>query len=547
MTSRSNDRNIDPGNRARLLTRLLERDTTLWSDDPDTGASIEQRLGWLDAIDFSRAQLDRIVDFAGRVRRDGFDRVVLLGMGGSSLAPEVFNQCFAGSANRLDMTVLDTTFPDTVERTSHTAGEGRPLVIVSSKSGSTAETAALFQYFREWCRDRFGDRWGDHFVAITDAGSSLHETAMESNFRGIFLNPADIGGRYSALSLFGLVPASLAGVDISLLLDRAQRMLDGGDSTSDAVDLGIVIGEGVKAGRDKLALAFSPGLKSLGLWIEQLVAESTGKQDTGVVPFVDVTTTNPLRFPDECALVATRLAGEAPPDHGVPRQGSLPGPEDRPVISITVDDPHELGAEFMRWQIATAVAAAVMGVNPFDEPDVNATKQATSQILRDGSRSNSSALAAAAFDPATFENFLDQLDGHGYVALLAYLPTDQDWEEKLLPLGLRLQRHLDTVTCLSLGPRYLHSSGQLHKGGRKYGHFLMLTAEPGRAVPVPGAPYDFGSLIEAQARGDIEVLRMRGQNVLHIDLGPIGGAEEKVREIESWLDRHQQGAHPRSD
>lgn len=234
-------------------------------------------------------------------------------------------------------------------------------------------------------------------------------------------------------------------------------------------------------------------------------------------------------------------------DHGVPRQGGMPGPEDRPMVSITMDDPHELGAEFMRWQIATAVAAALMGVNPFDEPDVNATKQATSLILRDGSRANASVLAAEAFDPSTFEDFLDHVDVHGYVALLAYLPTDQDWEERLLPLGLRLQRHLNIVTCLSLGPRYLHSCGQLHKGGKKYGHFLLLTAEPDRAVPVPGAPYDFGDLIEAQARGDFEVLRMRGQTVLHIDLGPINSAEEKVREIESWLNRHLQVAHPRTD
>ncbi len=525
-------------NDAAYLKRLLARDVRLWSDDPDVCASINQRLGWLDAITFSRGQSDRIHSFRNRIIKDGFDRVVLLGMGGSSLAPEVFNQCFADAPEGLDMTVLDTTFPDSIARTCSALEHGRPLFIVSSKSGSTAETSALHSFFWQWCRSRFGDNSGQHFVAITDEHSSLHNVAVEDGFRDIFLNPADIGGRYSALSLFGLVPASLVGVDIIRLLDRARRMLDDVESTTAAVDLGILIGRRAATGCDKLALAFSPLLKSMGMWVEQLVAESTGKQGIGVVPFIREDHLPSPPFTDECVFVSTRLAGDDRSGREAGDQQSVPDKDTRPVVSITIDDVHDLGAEFMRWYMATAIAASIMGINPFDEPDVNATKQATKQILQNKSQPHPETTKIPTFDPSAMSTFLHRAKIHDYVALLAYLPTDQDWEQKLKPLRDLLQQRLNTVTCLALGPRYLHSSGQLHKGGKTNGHFLVLTARPRDDVPIPGEHYGFGVLIDAQAHGDLTVLRARGQNVLHFDLGPIDGAEAEIRKITDYLHRH---------
>lgn len=514
---------------ARLLGRLRSRDTTLWSDDPEVGRAIENRLGWLDSVDFSRSQLGRIEGFADRVRDDGFDHVVLLGMGGSSLAPEVFNRCFADAEDRLAMTVLDTTFPDSVVRTADEVAHRRPLFIVSSKSGSTAETDALFRYYREWSRARFGDRWGGHFVAITDAGSSLHEQANAGEFREAFLNPADIGGRYSALSLFGLVPARLAGVDVATLLDRAEEMLDEDELAVAAVELGMHIGQCARAGRDKLALTFSPRLQTLGLWIEQLVAESTGKQGVGVVPFFRKSSEPGPAFEDESLLVSSRLEG----DHDTLTDNMKRGPEGgkRATVSIALDEPHALGAEFMRWQLATAAAAAVMAINPFDEPDVNSTKRATNLILKERYRSAPLAVRVPAFDPAALSAFLGRVARGDYLAILAYLPSDQGWDDTLDPLRELLQLRTGAVTCQALGPRYLHASGQLHKGGKKNGHFLLLTAAPGSSAEVPGERYDFGTLIDAQARADVEVLRERGQDVLHFDLGPIDGAEAKLREI----------------
>jgi glucose-6-phosphate isomerase len=537
MTSDSQGHEIDLEPPVRLLNRLREHDATLWSDDPAVEASIRQRLGWLDAVDFSRRQLERIRDFANQVRLDGFDRVILLGMGGSSLAPEVFNQCFAGAENRLDMIILDTTFPDTIVRASRMSEHLRPLFIVSSKSGATAETSALFRYFRQWCRDRYGNDWGDHFVAITDEDSGLHRLAEEGGFREIFLNPADIGGRYSALSLFGLVPASLAGVDVARLLDRASTMLDDAGPAAAAVNLGILIGHGIKAGRDKLALAFSPRIRSLGLWIEQLVAESTGKQGVGVVPFFQEDPSLIPHFSDECTLVSSRLAGDSHPFPAAQILQTYSDNGHRPVIEISLDDAHDLGAEFMRWQIATAIAASVVRINPFDEPDVNATKKATNLILQNESRTAQIIPGTPSFDPNAIQSFLNRVETGDYIAILAFLPSDQNWEEALKPLRQLLQQHCGTVVCLALGPRYLHSSGQLHKGGRKNGHFLVLTATPGVDAPVPGEHYSFGTLIDAQARADIEVLCARGQNVLHINLGPVDRGEAILGEITTHVAR----------
>ena len=520
-------RKADP----ELLTRLLARDTSLWSKDPAVRSSISQRLGWLDAVSFSRGQLPGIREFTAQITEAGFDSVILMGMGGSSLAPEVFNQCFQRTRRGPRLTVLDTTFPDSVQRATAAAARGQPLFIISSKSGSTAETMALYKHFWQWCQTRYGIRCGDHFVAITDENSALHQLGAANEFREVFLNPSDIGGRYSALSQFGLLPASLVGVDLPQLLDRAQQMIDTPEAMDAAFRLGYLMGSSALAGQDKLTLTFSPQLTPLGPWIEQLVAESTGKDGKGIVPIIGEAELPPDRYPHDRLFVEINLSHEVSkhPD-SESRLASLER-HGHPVVSISATDMHDLGAEFLRWQIATAIAAAVMGINPFDEPDVNAAKQSTARILQ----GKPPPVPKSPRDPCV-SNFLKCVRPHDYVALLAYLPTDQNWEELLQPLRLRLLRRLNIATSLALGPRYLHSSGQLHKGGKKNGHFIVLTVTGHQDVSIPEENYSFGRLIDAQAQGDLAVLDKCGQKTCHINLGAIEKAAAAIHALSASID-----------
>jgi transaldolase/glucose-6-phosphate isomerase len=519
----------DPGR--WLWSRLLDRDTSLWSNDPAVCSSISQHLGWLDAVSFSRGQLPRIRAFTDDIKAAGFDRVILLGMGGSSLAPEVFNRCFQHTPGRPDLIVLDTTFPDSVAHAGDTAARGKPLFIVSSKSGSTAETAALYKYFQQWSRSRYGDNSGDHFVAITDEHSALHTLAANDGFREVFLNPADIGGRYSALSLFGLVPAGLIGVDLARLLERAQRVFDNQEAPNSALDLGLLMGRAALAGRDKLTLTFSPKLEPLGPWIEQLVGESTGKDGKGIVPVVGEKGLSAELYPDDRIFVDIALSVDAGEGADRAKRLNQLKQNGHPVAALRVDDVDDVGAEFLRWQMATAIAASVMGVNPFDQPDVNATKQATSQILRQSPQTDIKAAPRHAVDPSSFRVFLNDVQAHDYFTLLAYLPSHQGWEGKLQPLRDRLLQQLNVATCVALGPGYLHSTGQLHKGGKNNGHFVVLTATLDNDVAVPSEQYTFGHLIDAQARGDLEILRQRGQKVCHIDLGTLDTAASNIEQL----------------
>ncbi|MDJ0957861.1 MAG: hypothetical protein QNI91_13420, partial [Arenicellales bacterium] len=333
-----------------LLKRLLAKDTTLWSNDADVADSIRQRLGWLDSISFAKEQTERLRGFSDRISHDGFDRVVLLGMGGSSLAAEVFSQCIPSKLDRIRLKVLDTTFPDTITSVTADAADGCPLFIVSSKSGNTTETKTLNQHFWHWAQTQFGDRAGSYFIAITDEGSTLQDLALRHNYREVFINPSDIGGRYSALSLFGLVPACLLGIDVTCLLDRAHKVLEESPQARQAVQLGMFMGEAARQGRDKLTLSFSSQLKSLGGWIEQLVAESTGKDGKGIIPIIDEAVGEPDQYGPDRLFVDVSLRGDDHPVDDMKQRYSRLEQLGHPAQLQYLDDINELGAEFARWE-----------------------------------------------------------------------------------------------------------------------------------------------------------------------------------------------------
>lgn len=466
--------------RSNLASRIWARDHTVWKPDP---AEISNRLGWLDVMGAMRERAPGLRAFADAVVSDGIRTVVLLGMGGSSLAPEVLRETFGSTA--IELIVLDTTHPAAVARVEASLDLDATLFIVASKSGSTIETRSHMAYFSHRAKP-------DRFVAITDPGTSLEAHARDAGFREVFLNPPDIGGRYSALSLFGLVPAALLGVDLDVLLGAAEAMAeacraeDGGPGAS----LGIAIGEAARGGGDKLTLRLPPALASLGVWIEQLVAESSGKEGRGIVPVVDEPALDEygsdrtfVVYGDQSAPSATRL-----PDAGS----------------------NDLGAEFFRWEFATAVACAVLGVNAFDQPNVEEAKKAAGEILAEGA-------GQPGFDDV--EALLGSVQPGDYIAIQAYLDPTPDNTDMLRALRARLGRTYGVATTLGFGPRFLHSTGQLHKGGANSVVCLQVVDRSRDVdVEIPGAPYTFGALLDAQALGDLRALRARGRRVARTSL-----------------------------
>jgi transaldolase / glucose-6-phosphate isomerase len=443
-----------------LVERIWERDPTVW-----TGTDEAHWLGWLDEPLRMRERVSELTELAAGVAAD-VDDVVLLGMGGSSLAPEVLRRAFG----RERFHVLDTTHPKAIRRLTDSLDLGRTLFIAASKSGTTLETRSHLDFFWE----RVGKR-GAQFAAITDPGSELEHLAQERGFRAVFAGEPTIGGRYSALSQFGLVPAVLMDIDLTRLLDRAETTLNAchGSDENPGLDLGLALGRAWQDGRDKVLI--EPNPHGFGLWVEQLLAESTGKNGRGLVP-----------APDE--------AGEGP---------------DRQLREVLIDEPYDLGSEFVRWEFATAVAAAILQINPFDQPNVQEAKDRTSQILS-GPRGQTPDRSEGDVD-----GLLDQARPGDYVAIQAFV--DPAEEERLRPLVERACR-TGCVVTFGLGPRYLHSTGQLHKGGAPIGCFLQVVDDPGEELPIPGRPFGFGNLIRAQAAGDFAALKERGRPVARVRL-----------------------------
>lgn len=518
------------------LRRLWNRDATLW-----TGADEDRWLGWLDCVARQRAQVERLETFAQEIRRDGFRHVLLLGMGGSSLAPEVMRTTFGVIPDFPELHVLDSTVPAQVEAVSHAIDLRRTLFIVASKSGGTLEPNVLADYFTDQVSRAVGaDDAGRRFVAITDPDSPLQHRAERDGFRAVFLGEPSIGGRYSALSNFGLVPAAVTGIDVRSVLDRAALMVQSCTTgvppeVNPGVRLGLVIGSLTKAGRDKLTLACSPSLRALGAWIEQLIAESTGKCGLGVVPIDAEVLGPPEVYGNDRLFVSVRLEGETGHDAALAALDAA----GQPVVRITLADRLDIGQEFFRWEMATAVAGAALGINPFDQPDVEASKAATRKLTetyeKTGAMSDEAPLLidgplrlfAAPDDRAVYTSsaaaclamHLNRLQAGDYFSINAYIERNAANERELQAIRHAVRDAKRVATMLGFGPRLLHSTGQLHKGGPNAGVFLHVTADDARDVPVPGRGYGFGTLKHFQAQGDFEVLAARGRRVLRVHLG----------------------------
>jgi len=560
----------------RFGARLAARDPTLWGPDPARQRVAANRLGWLDSPARMRAETPALAGFAREVAAaEGDPHVVLLGMGGSSLAPEVLSLVFGPRDGGLPLTVLDDTGPAAVRAVATARDPGRTLFIVSSKSGGTVEVASFEKYFHEWVRAARGADGatgaGRAFVAITDPGSPLEDLAARRGYRRVFLNAPDIGGRYSALSYFGLVPGALLGLDLDALLASAAReaaTLDGAAREQPGLLLGAALGELALAGRDKLTLLLDPAFAPFGSWIEQLVAESTGKDGRGIVPVVDEPLAGPERYGADRVFVTMTLAAHS--REGEPALAALER-AGHPVLRWSLESPLELGGEFLRWEIATATAGAVLGVDPFDEPNVTEAKQATREALdawlaegrfptreavaRRGDRAAYAPAAAAADlgrragDPAdvgAWARALLSLARPGdYVALLAYLQRTPGRHQRLEQLRVASRAMTGCATTLGYGPRYLHSTGQLHKGGADTGLFLLLTADDeGDEIPIPGERYGFGALRFAQAAGDHLVLERRGRRVVRLHLG--ANVEESLDALIETLGDPALGRAPRT-
>lgn len=476
------NRRLEEMEAGNVAQRIWERDFTLWKSDP---TEISDRLGWLDLPVSMRDAVEPLQSFAADAAE--FERIVLLGMGGSSLAPEVMSLTFGGRP----LVALDSTHPESIAAVEESGDLGDTLFVVASKSGTTVETLSQFAYFFEKVED------GGQFVAITDPGSYLKALASERGFRRTFLNPPDIGGRYSALSYFGLAPAALIGVDVSGLLDSAERTagactnVSAGDNPG--LVLGATMGAAALAGRDKLTLFTADGISSFGTWLEQLIAESTGKEGTGIVP-VEGEPRGDATFYGDDRLFA-----------GI---GSESAPE--PAVTMPFETELELGAEFFRWEFATAVAGHVLGIQPFDQPNVQEAKDATNRLLARGSPLD--------LDGGDLDGLLASVAEGDYIALQAYLPRTETNESRLNAARLKLRDRFRVATTVGFGPRFLHSTGQLHKGGPNTGVFIQIVDEPSLDLAIPGKEYTFRRLLDAQSAGDLEALRSHGRRVARVSL-----------------------------
>ncbi|NIM52083.1 MAG: bifunctional transaldolase/phosoglucose isomerase [Gemmatimonadales bacterium] len=513
---------------AHVCRRLWEKDPTIWSATP--APELTDRLGWLALPELMHEQLDEVQRFAAGVREEGLPHVVLLGMGGSSLAPEVFASTFGSAPGWPDLIVLDSTHPAAVHAVERRIDPSETLFVVSSKSGTTLETLSLFRTF--W--DRVGgsvDDPGRRFVAITDPETPLERLARDRGFRKVFRAPKDVGGRYSALSVFGLVPAALTGIDVHLLLDRAWTMAEAGafcvaEASSPGLVLGSALGELAQAGRDKVTFFTSSALASFPAWLEQLIAESTGKDGKGILPVEAEAATSPDVYGADRAFVLFTLEG----DEDAELESRLTALEaaGHPVVRTRLDQKADLAQEMFRWEVAVAVASAVLGIHPFNQPDVQLAKDLARQAMAAGAQARGEtggegrAEASADQPDGLVEqaaDWLGRVKPGDYVALQAYLAPTLETADALQEIRIALRDRLRIATTLGYGPRFLHSTGQLHKGGPNTGLFLQLVDEPGEDFAVPETDYTFGALIRAQARGDYGALLQRGRRVLRVNLG----------------------------
>jgi transaldolase / glucose-6-phosphate isomerase len=510
--------------RSGFSRSLWAKDYRLWSPQPV--AEIADRLGWLTLPEVMRKQAGEMTEFARQIRDEGFRHVVLLGMGGSSLAPEVFQHTLGNAPGCPSLTVLDSTHPDAVRATQNRVDLARTLFLVSSKSGTTIEPLSFLRYFWKLVGERSGAP-GGQFAVITDPGTPLETMARERAFRRSFLATPDVGGRYSALTVFGLLPAALIGTDLDQLLDRAGAMKESCGPAVKTIQnpglaLGAALGELALAGYDKVTFLTSPGLQSFPAWAEQLIAESLGKNGKGIVPVADEPPGPPEAYGKDRVFVLLDLKGDPSGTQDSRVRALLSS--GFPSIAIEVNQKADLAQEFFRWEIAIAAAGAVLGIHPFNQPDVELAKNLARQAMAKGtsgsgdasptlSTANEAALAQA------IREWMNEPQPGRYVAIQAYLAPAHETLDSLQELRRIVRDRTKLSTTLGFGPRFLHSTGQLHKGGPPTGLFLQLIDEPADDLPVPETGFTFGSLIRAQALGDYQALVERGRHVLRVNLG----------------------------
>ncbi len=543
------------------VRRLWDRDASLW-----TGKDEGRWLGWLGIVEAQRARLQEFHALAAEAREGRFTHALLLGMGGSSLGPEVLRRTFGKRPDQPALHVLDSTDPAQIIAFEKRIDLARTLFIVSSKSGSTLEPNIFKQYFFERVRATVGAASaGGRFIAITDPGSAMQRVAETDRFRKIFFGRPDIGGRYSVLSDFGMVPAAIQGVDVAALLDRAAAMAGACAASVPPADnpgvaLGAVLGVLGRSGRDKVTIVASPAIGDLGAWLEQLLAESTGKEGKGLIPVDRECPGPPEVYGPDRLFIYLRL--EAGADQAQDRALAALEKAGQPVVRIPVHDRLDLGGEFFRFELATAVAGSILGLNPFDQPDVEASKLATRALTEEYERrgalpaetplltdqgialfadaKNAAALARAAGGDRTLPGYLrahlGRLQARDYLAILAYIEMNEAHDEVLQRLRHAVRDARRVATCLGFGPRFLHSTGQAYKGGPGSGVFLQITCDDAADLPVPGQAYTFGIVKAAQARGDFQVLADRGRRALRLHLGKDVGKglatlEHAVRQV----------------
>ena len=569
--------NLDASIRAALARldqqqfsqRLWARDPSLWKEDAAHQRIIASSLGWLDSPVTMRDQAPALAEFAREIQVQGFRHAVVLGMGGSSLCPDVCRLTFGSAEGFLELHVLDSTVPASVASVANAVDVPNTLFIVSSKSGGTIEPLSFYKYFYDLVRKHKGVAAGENFVAITDPGTVLETMAREQGFRHVFPGQPDIGGRFSALSNFGMVPAALAGVDIATLLDRALDMRracasDVPLAENPAVTLGALLAEAAQAGRNKITFIMSAGIHSFGDWVEQLIAESTGKEGKGLLPVIKEYIGPPEVYGADRVFVRMALAEEK--KRMVEDRLEELEAAGHPVIRIDLNDPYDLGREFFRWEVATATAGALLDINPFDQPNVQESKDNTSRLLGEFQTTgklpepapvaeykgikvfcSSVKVAAQGGADATslqhcadcLADFLTQAGPGCYVALLPYLEPKSTLKAAIQALRLILRDGLKLATTVGYGPRYLHSTGQMHKGGAARGLFILFTSDDEQDKPVPGEPYSFAALKQAQALGDYEALRSKGLPVLrfHLSARVQAGLDHVTELLKSALDK----------
>jgi len=522
-----------------IARRIHTRDVSLWPAAPEEQPIIGKRLGWLDAPDWLKKNREDLTRWARDIYGQEFARVVVLGMGGSSLAARTLAGVFGKTEQGLPLVVLDTTHPEAIAVTAAAASLSETLFVSASKSGTTAEVTALTAYFYQQVKAERGRAAGENFVAITDAGSALQHYAEAHDFRRCFLNPADVGGRFSMLTAFGMVPAALLGLDLDRMFNsaRAARVAseaDTPDADQSALRLGQAMARSALAGRNKLTLLLSPQLGAFSAWVEQLIAESTGKSGIGIIPVIDESL--PIgAYGMDRFFVAVTLTG----DHTLDETLQALEAAGHEIDHHQLDDRYDLAGEFFRWEFAVAVAGALLAVNPFDEPDVVSSKQTTRRLLEGNKEEQANSIGEIRDDagltlrmPISLVDedaglsgqllrFFQNASPTNYLTLMPFLYMTDDVQNALSELITALRAVLPLPVILNPGPRYLHSTGQLHKGGPNSGLYLIITASTDTMLPIPGEPYSFSDLNNAQASGDFLSLVALGRQVAHLDLGAL--------------------------